>query len=1008
MKHGFVSKSVVLSILLALVFSAVGTAPVRAAGPLSHNEVVRAAEELLPASELKTLLQDHQGAVLSGSVYPDWGLGYAMLTGNDRYKDYAENAHSPEFITAYLNIVRMYSPPYDEYEKQSIAFLFGLIAHKASDDAFHGGFLPVAYQADNGGVEDHGLIEVGVDSFNTVYSVGYNTDWFFPFLEVWSAYMELHDNGIYSYSPPTPEDLILGFETYVGESSAQVTAEYGALVYYYFRLPNTRDLMHDPDVPGSMPNMVTLTKEAWLATWNVFNYTGPYHVKPIASGIGDCLSWENACALQTALSIPYGSNEVWAMGGEYKPTEGSDRAATFQLRYGLSVFGGFAGTEATRDQRDPAANVTTLSGDIDPTGDNDSYHVVKGVTSATLDGFTVTKGNANGASPYDVGGGMYNSGQPIVSNIIFNDNTATRGGGAYNKGGEVYNPQAAAVFTNVTFSHNSATWGGGVYNYLAQPTFTNITFSGNSASQNGGGMANEESIPSITNVTFSGNQATGSGGGMRNDNNSNPQIVNTIFWGNTATTSDPQISNVASAPVVSYSVVQDSADTSNGNTGNDPKLGTLGNYGGFTQTIPLQEGSSAIDAGDDASCPATDQHGLTRPQREHCDIGAFELGVPAVGLSASSHDFGYQEVGTTSGTFTVTLTNTGNDILHVGTLAITGQFTLSGTTCNDTAIFPNGICTFDVTFSPLALGPLSGSITIPSDAVSNPDTVTLNGSGVDTTPPVLTVPANMLVNATSAAGAVVNFTASATDLVDASPTVACIPPSGSTFPLGVTTVNCTATDDSNNVDSDSFTITVQHNPNEVILYYPANTEHTNSVRVSFDWSDYPGATGYQAQFSYSPTLVKPFLYKNIADPISTLIVNHVPVNRTIYWRVRARTGLTYSAWSQIFSFHSANPPSTPRLLKPLNGALISGLSPVFDWANSVIPTGTTFDHYRIQIATDSAFTNIVHDLNINGVANSKDNTALLISGTTYYWRVQAFNSAGDFSTWSVVWRVRIQ
>ena len=58
----------------------------------------------------------------------------------------------------------------------------------------------------------------------------------------------------------------------------------------------------------------------------------------------------------------------------------------------------------------------------------------------------------------------------------------------------------------------------------------------------------------------------------------------------------------------------------------DPLLGTLGNYGGFTQTIPLLAGSSAIDTGNDAVCPATDQRGVTRPQGAHCDIGAYEYG----------------------------------------------------------------------------------------------------------------------------------------------------------------------------------------------------------------------------------------------------------------------------------------------------------------------------------------------------------------------------------------------
>ena len=56
----------------------------------------------------------------------------------------------------------------------------------------------------------------------------------------------------------------------------------------------------------------------------------------------------------------------------------------------------------------------------------------------------------------------------------------------------------------------------------------------------------------------------------------------------------------------------------------DPKLGVLGDYGGFTQTIPLLEGSPAIDSGSDSVCPATDQRGTSRPQGAHCDIGAFE------------------------------------------------------------------------------------------------------------------------------------------------------------------------------------------------------------------------------------------------------------------------------------------------------------------------------------------------------------------------------------------------
>jgi dipeptidyl aminopeptidase/acylaminoacyl peptidase len=80
--------------------------------------------------------------------------------------------------------------------------------------------------------------------------------------------------------------------------------------------------------------------------------------------------------------------------------------------------------------------------------------------------------------------------------------------------------------------------------------------------------------------------------------------------------------------------------------------------------------------------------------------------------------------------------------------------------------------------------------------------------GSDTTPPVLTVPADQTVAATGPTGAVVNYVVSATDNTDPNPTVGCVPPSGSTFPVGPTTVACTATDASGNTSSASFRITV--------------------------------------------------------------------------------------------------------------------------------------------------------------------------------------------------------
>jgi hypothetical protein len=87
-------------------------------------------------------------------------------------------------------------------------------------------------------------------------------------------------------------------------------------------------------------------------------------------------------------------------------------------------------------------------------------------------------------------------------------------------------------------------------------------------------------------------------------------------------------------------------------------------------------------------------------------------------------------------------------------------------------------------------------------------TFTITVVGGDSTPPVLTLPADMVVEATGPGGATVTFTATAVDDVDGPVPVVCTPASGSLFPLGVTTVNCTATDASGNTAHGSFHIGV--------------------------------------------------------------------------------------------------------------------------------------------------------------------------------------------------------
>jgi len=359
------------------------------------------------------------------------------------------------------------------------------------------------------------------------------------------------------------------------------------------------------------------------------------YVRQGATGLGDGTSWENAYTdLQPALGIAAPGDEIWVAAGMYMPTSEADRAATFLLENGVAIYGGFDGTETSREQRDPAAHVTILSGDIGnndsqrpiitnlttATGNTDnSYHVVTGATGAILDGFTITAGYANSDFPNNSGAGMYNSSAaPTLTNVTFSGNFAT------GLGGGVYNTSSSPHLMKVTFNNNSAALGGGLLNELdSSPTLENVTFSGNSATEYGGGMLNRavNSNPVLTNVTFSNNSATIEGGAIANAGHT--IIRNSILWGNTG----GEIVNLPEAVSdVTYSIVQGGyADT--GNLDVDPLLGSLQDNGGFTQTMALGPGSPAVDAGDDENCPDTDQRDVARPQGNHCDIGAHESQV---------------------------------------------------------------------------------------------------------------------------------------------------------------------------------------------------------------------------------------------------------------------------------------------------------------------------------------------------------------------------------------------
>jgi len=348
------------------------------------------------------------------------------------------------------------------------------------------------------------------------------------------------------------------------------------------------------------------------------------YVSPSGNNSDGC-SWTNAfTTLQSALAVAANPNQVWVASGTYYPDEGAGqtndyRPSTFALKNGVSIYGGFVGNETLLAQRNPATNVTVLSGDIGVVGNNsdNSFNVVVGHNtnnSALLDGFTITGGNANGDAPYDVGGGgIFNeNGSPTLVNLIISDNFAELGGG-------IANLMSNPILLHLTVKNNTASYlGGGLINQVSSPTIINSTFVGNSA-EYGGAILNRDSgsDPFIANVTITGNIATIQGGGLAVD--SNTTVINSILWGNAG----GEIFYVRSSPAVSNSIVQ-GGYAGTGNIDADPLLGPLQNNGGFTETMALQAGSPAIDSGTNTNCPLTDQRGVTRPQGSGCDIGAVE------------------------------------------------------------------------------------------------------------------------------------------------------------------------------------------------------------------------------------------------------------------------------------------------------------------------------------------------------------------------------------------------
>jgi len=103
-------------------------------------------------------------------------------------------------------------------------------------------------------------------------------------------------------------------------------------------------------------------------------------------------------------------------------------------------------------------------------------------------------------------------------------------------------------------------------------------------------------------------------------------------------------------------------------------------------------------------------------------------GGPVATLSASLLNFQKVVIGQTSAPQTVTLTNTGGDPMNLLSVAATGDFQISNTTCGAT-LASNAGCSITLTFTPTKKGTRKGSLTFTDDAPGNPQVVTLKGVG---------------------------------------------------------------------------------------------------------------------------------------------------------------------------------------------------------------------------------------------------------------------------------------
>lgn len=182
-----------------------------------------------------------------------------------------------------------------------------------------------------------------------------------------------------------------------------------------------------------------------------------------------------------------------------------------------------------------------------------------------------------------------------------------------------------------------------------------------------------------------------------------------------------------------------------------------------------------------------------------------------------------------------------------------------------------------------------------------------------------------------------------------------------------------------------------------VLLTPPDWATGVSLFPTFTWSPVSGATYYRIQVGTGPSDVLDV--SNITTTSYTVVQNVLTGLTTYYWRIKAYNATSESNWATYFHFTTAPAiPPSPVLVSPANNATNVSVTPLLDWNDA-----SGAETYRVQIATDISFTNIV--MNVAGLTNSAYQvpSSTLLNNNTYYWHVNATN-AGGTSPWSTTWQ----